>query len=240
MSKQNKSPNFIHLVIKLQNNEDAQQQTIIQAGLADQLAVMRQWQTARLAHTYADLLEDPHYRPACLFFQSDIYAPQDFSQRDHDTQQLYSLLSRYLPDSMLTLLADAIELNRLTDVLDEQLLRVLIDDLDMTDTITPKMYTDGYRLCENYDQRVYQIDLISHLLHEVGKGARNLLVGAGLRLARKPAHRAGWIDLYDFLDRGYKALKPVRDINIVVDIIQRRETNILDKIFSDDPSPFDM
>ncbi len=227
-----KPPSAAQLLRDLQTNEELKHQPVSERGLDPHLALLRTWQSDRLARTYADLLNDQHYRQACLFFLSDIYAPQDFSQRNHDVERIHSFLSRVVPAHMLQLLTDTIELNTLSDKLDDQLVRVLVDKLGVTDTITPELYAEGYRLCDNYAERVYQIDLITKVVEQVGKGARLIIVGAALKMLRRPAHQAGWVELYDFLERGYAAFKQIRDVKFFVDTIQQREKLILDQIFS--------
>jgi hypothetical protein len=55
---------------------------------------------------------------------------------------------------------------------------------------------------------------------------------------RGPANRAGWNEVYDFLERGYKAFKQMRDVKKFARIIEEREKRILDAIFSGHPDPF--
>lgn len=229
---------FIRLLNELQHHEEAQRRNIGDSALDPQLALLRQWQAERLARTYADLLDDKQYRSACQFFLSDIYSPRDFSQRDQDAEHLYSLLSRFLPQAMLTLLADAIRINQLTDQLDRALLLELENNIALTDTLTPQLYAQAYRQCDNYDQRREQIELIAKILREAAQGARNPIFAASLRLVRRPAQRAGWNEVYDFLERGYLACKPMRDVKYFVKTIQDRETIILDQIFAGEPEPF--
>ncbi len=50
--------------------------------------------------------------------------------------------------------------------------------------------------------------------------------------------RTGWTDLYDFLARGYKAFKPMKDIKYFVNVIRERELHILDNLFDNKPDPF--
>jgi predicted DNA-binding protein YlxM (UPF0122 family) len=229
---------FIRLLSELQHREEAQRRKIGETALDPQLALLRQWQSERLAHTYADLLTDKQYCSACMFFLSDIYSPRDFSQRDHDAEHIYSLLSRFIPQSMLALLADAIHTNQLTDQLDQALLNELEKSSGMTGTLTPQIYAQAYRQCDNYAQRAEQIDLMVKILRDAARGARNPIFAASLRLVRRPAQRAGWIELYDFLERGYLACKSMRDVNYFVKTIHQRETTILDQIFAGDPEPF--
>jgi len=238
MSDQPKRPDAARLLYDLQHRDELQQQPVAGVALDPQLALLRTWQSQRLAQTYADLLADLHTGPACRFFLSDIYAPRDFSQRDHDIERIYAFLVRVLPSQALQLLSTVIELNRLTNALDNALCRVLVDQLGMTDSITPEEYAAGYRLCDNYDARVRQIDLITQVLRQVGAGSRMAVVGLAMKLARGPALRAGWVELYDFLARGYAAVKQLRDLPSFVGTIGERERRILDQIFAGDPEPF--
>ena len=177
------------------------------------------------------------YRAACQFFLSDIYSPRDFSQRDHDAEHLYNLLSRFLPQAMLRLLADAIRTNRLTDRLDRVLLQELRKHLEMTEALTPGEYAQAFRQCDNYAERREQIELMTKILLEAAQGARNPIFAASLRLVRRPVYRAGWSEVYDFLERGYQACRPMRDVKYFVKTIYQREFTILEQIFAGDDRP---
>ena len=108
----------------------------------------------------------------------------------------------------------------------------------MTDTISAERYAEGYRICANKEARANQIDLITTVLAQVGAGARRPVVGMAMKLARIPAQRAGWDELYDFLKRGYAAFKQLRDVTTFVGIIAQRERRILEQIYSGSPDPF--
>jgi hypothetical protein len=229
---------LISLLNELQHQEEAQRRIIDSSSLDPQLSLLRQWQSERLTRTYTDLLNDRRYRSACLFILSDIYSPRDFSQRDQDAEHLYSLLSRFLPQAMLWLLADAIRLNQLTDRLDHALLVELEKNLVMTEALTEQSYAQAFRQCDNYEQRREQIELMVKILREAARGARNPIFAASLRLVHRPAERAGWMEVYNFLERGYRACRPMRDVRHFVNTIHQRETIILDQIFAGEPEPF--
>jgi hypothetical protein len=236
---ENDRPPITRILWDLQHDEALRRQAAAQAGLDPQLARLRQWQAGRLSRTYADLLADERHAPACRFFLSDIYAPCDFSQRDHDLERIYNLMLRFVPPQMLKLLADSIELNQLTYSLDQALMHALVDQLGASGEITAELYAHGYRLCDNYAERVHQIELIVQVVRKVGEGARQALVGATLRLARRPAEKAGWFELYDFLMRGYTAFRQMRGGENFARTIQDREMRILDRIFANHPEPFE-
>jgi hypothetical protein len=233
-----KPPRAGQLLHDLQHNSELRHQPVAAAELDPHLALLRNWQSERLARTYADLLSDEHYRPAYLFFLSDIYASRDFSQRDHDVERLHTYLSKILPAQTLQLLTDGIELNSLTNRLDQKLVHVLVDQLAVTSILTPEHYAEGYRICDNFAERKNQIDLLTRVVAQVGEGARHPVIGAAIKLARRPAHRAGWSELYDYLEHGYDAFKQMKDVKTFVQLVEQREMRILNQIFAGHPDPF--
>lgn len=202
------------------------------------MALMRVWQSERLKKTHADLLRSKKYGPACRFFLDEIYAPRDFSQRDNDIEYLYEMMSSVLPKFLLSLVSNTVELNNLTNNLDNDLLNTLIDDLGMEEAITPEVYSEAYRICDNYNERRHQIELLMEIGRQVDIGTRIPLIGTTLRLARGPAHRAGWGEVHDFLEKGFSAFKKMRSAKKFLQVIEKRETAILDRIFAGDTDPF--
>lgn len=185
----------------------------------------------RLSQTHADLLASERYGLACRFFLSDLYAPEDFSHRDRAFHQLYHSLRYYLPPPLFGILKEAIELNDLTRSLDESLLAVLVNDLNMSDSLTPEMYAEAYRRCDNYDDRMRQIEMLVEVGRKTDRIVRLPFIGLGLRLAHTPAHRAGWGMVQDFLERGYAAFKQIKGADEFLQTIYQREMENLDQIY---------
>ena len=104
MSDSRRPPSPAELLHHLEHNAELQHQEVAPAGLTAQVAMLRRWQADRLARTYADLLADACCRAACEFFLDDIYAPVDFSQRDHDLDRIHRFVSRELPPQTIQLL----------------------------------------------------------------------------------------------------------------------------------------
>lgn len=207
-------------------------------GLSPQMAILRQWQVDRLAQTHEDLLRNKRYGRACQFFLTDIYGAQDFSQRDADAENVYRTMRKYLPDRLLITMGKTIALNKITQQLDAHLLEALVNRLGMTDTLTTEMYAEAYRLCDNYETRQKQLDMVL----DVGRGVDNLtripMIGMVLRAARRPANRSGWSELQDFMERGFAAFKEMRGADQFLAIVEQRERQILDQIFANAPHPF--
>lgn len=229
---------IIQLLYELQNKSEAQHASGATGYLSPQMLQLREWQSQRLARTYSDLADDPQYQSACRFFLDEIYSARDFSRRDHDAERLQSILIRYLPAEMLRLLNDAVELNRLSLKLDQSLLNALLAVDGEPLVITPRSYAAAYRSCDNYDERKAQINILVRVLEEAATGARSKPFAVGLRMARRPSLRLGWDELYAFLESGYTACKPMRDVSRFVETIRQRETELLEDIFSEAESNY--
>ena len=239
MPKEPKLPDPVRLLVELQRGGEIHQQ-VEGKTLDPHTALLRAWQTERLAGTYADLLASNRYNPACRFFLDDLYAPRDFSQRDHDVKRFHTFISRFVPEAMLGILTDSIALNNLTHALDEALVRALVDKLGVAGAITPELYAEGYRICDNYVERARQIELIIKIGRQVDEAVRLPLVWTTLKLARGPAKRAGWIELQSFLERGYTAFKHMHGAEGFLRTVEGRETKILDQIFMGKARPFEV
>lgn len=211
----------------------------MQLERSEHLDVLREWQTLRLKLTYQDFLESSRYGPACRFFLEDIYAAKDFRQRDYEIRHLYEIMSRFLPDFLLRLVSETIELYELTDALDEALLNALRQDLGVEGAIPAEKYVEAYRICDNYAERARQIEMIVEVGRMVEVGTRIPLVGTSLKLARLPAQATGWDDLHDFIQRGFSAFKRMRGADMFLQAIHDREMRILDGIFAGLPQPFE-
>ena len=219
--------------------KDIQRQPLDGTSLDPKVALLRAWQSERLTRTYQDLLADDRHRLACEFFLDDIYGPYDFSQRDHDIEQMYAFTRRFVPDAVLRPLAVTVELHQLSETLDRQLLDVLLDRLGVTDTITPEVYAEGYRVCDNYATRVYQIELIERICEHIDGIVRNLLTGPTLALAKRPLRNSGHVALVDFLERGYNGFKHMQGSQHFRATIRQRELNLLDRMYAGEANPFE-
>ena len=208
------------------------------AELASKIPLLRKWQSDRLSATYADLLADKRYQPATAFFLSDLYGPNDFSQRDRDIERLFSTLVKLLPDYLIQIAANAAELNALSAELDFVLLGVLVRELNVTETISQEAYAEAYRRCDNYDLRKHQIALLKMLGEDLNAIVFKPLVYNTVRMLKIPARLAGFSSLQDFLERGFKAFHHMQGADEFLDTIVGRETRILDRIYNLQPQPF--
>lgn len=227
--------NVLH---EARKSQDAQHHVVESTGLSPQMVELRTFQVARISETYRDFAAQPQYAAVMQFFENDLYAPRDFSQRDHDALRVHEFLSKFMPAEMLKLATDAIELTRLSYALDEAMLRVLTQELDFKMGMTPALYAEAYRRCNNVPLREKQIELLITVMKDSADTAHMPLTGVGLKLAKGPALAAGWHELYAFLERGNQAFAKVKHPEVFREAIEERELEIMHRILARNPDPF--
>ncbi len=185
---------------------------------------VKQFQSDRLAKTYADLLVDPTYRAPARFFLNDLYGDKDFSQRDSELQRVIPALQRFLPEAALGTIADAVEL----DSLSEQLDRALAQHIQHVADCSLPVYRQAYQQVEHEFPQFRERQMI--LVQAIGKSLNSLvrkpLLGGLIKSMGPVAHAAGLSSMHDFLTRGFSAFKAMGDAHPFLNIIQSREQAI--------------
>jgi len=204
-------------------------------SLAKALQRLGEWQSRRLRHTYSDLAVDPRYTAAIAFFQHDLYGGADFSRRDADLARVVPKMVRLVPEKVISTVAHAIELNALSRELDQSLLmRLPRRDGDFS----VAEYCQAYRDADEYPLRKHQLALIREVGAALDRYVRTPMIGAALTMMRQPARLAGFSALQDFLERGFTAFRRMNGATQFLDIIEMRETHLLDAIVAGANDPF--
>lgn len=197
------------------------------------LAELKRWQAARLAKTYEDYASLPRYAQATAFFLDDLYGVKDFSGRDQEMLRILPAMARILPASAVDTASRAIELEALTEDLDQRLAAALAKG-----PITDESYANAYRATSTRAERERQIDLIDHVGRNLDALVAKPFVGTTLKLMRQPARVAGLAGLQDFLEHGFQAFRRMKGAGEFLGALRDRETAILNGFFSGKAEPF--
>lgn len=210
-------------------------------GLAQDRLLVRAWQADRLARTYPDLLASSRYGPAAAFFLSDLYGPKDFSARDEALARIIPTLTRMLPAAAIETIGLAVELDALSEALDQRVATALrrrqpgAHALELSEA----SYADAYRAAGSAAERERQIWLIGRIGSALDRLARKPFIAGALRVMETPARAAGLGALHDFLARGFAAFRGMRGADEFLAAIAARESRINARLFAGDPHPFD-
>jgi hypothetical protein len=204
----------------------------------DAALALRRWQSGRLARTYPDLLAHPRYRGPALFFFDELYGPKDLSGRDRDVQRILPTMTRLLPAAALSTIADAIELDALSESLDAALLAALDAQGGDAAKLTEPAYAGAYRACANRPERERQIAFVETIGTELEALTRIPLLEGTIRLMGAPARAAGLSGLHNFLATGFSTFKKMGDAGEFLGTIAGRETLLMKRLFDGTPDPF--
>jgi len=199
----------------------------------DRLQELKRWQADRLQRTYADFSAQLRYRAATAFFIGDLYGPKDFSSRDQAMLRILPVMARMLPESAVETAALAIELEALSEELDHALAWALVPG-----PITDSSYAEAYRKSATRADRERQVELIDATGRRLDTLVGKPMVERMLKLMRRPARMAGLADLQDFLERGFAAFRAMQGADEFLATVKRRETQILNRLFSGEARPF--
>jgi hypothetical protein len=192
---------------------------------------LRAWQAVRLARTHADLLASPRMGLAAAFFLTDLYGTQDLTRRDASVRRIVPMMKRLLPLGALESVAEAIELEVLSEDLDIAMAAMLGE---RTDALAAADYAAAYCKVGRRADRERQIELIDDLGKSLDRLVHQPLIGSALSMMRVPAQIAGLSELHDFLQRGYQAFKKMGDAAEFLERIVGREQRLLEALFAGD------
>ncbi|MFZ4759781.1 MAG: FFLEELY motif protein [Burkholderiaceae bacterium] len=210
----------------------------VDAATRERRDALRVWQAQRLAFTHADLLESPRYRDATRFFLDELYGVKDFSQRDAELARVIPTLTRFLPSAALETIADAVELDALSERLDLAMAHALQADPAMAGApIDDDAYARAFRAAGARTDRERQVELVRHIGGALDRLVRHPLLGGLLGAMERPARMAGLSAMHEFLSSGFRAFKAMRGADEFVRIITRREATLMDRIWAGAPDP---
>lgn len=190
--------------------------------------------------TYADLIEQPRFQKATVFFFSDLYGAGDSSVRDAQLSRALPTMIKLMPAKALEPLALALEVDALSERLDAALAADLFPKASTSTAIDTPSYATAYRTSAQPAERVHQIDLLVDVGLALDRIARSPLVVGAVTMMRAPAKKAGFDALQSFLDRGLTAFRAMHGAGDFLDTIRSREMRIATRLFERHDAPFDL
>jgi len=200
----------------------------------ERLAELQRWQSQRLLRSHADLRASARYRSAVEFFFQELYGGGDPRARDRDLKRVHRVMERLLPREALRAMMLAIELELLSQELDAEVVRGL-----PRGPVTVASYATGYRGAGRRPDRERQIELLGIIGSYLDHVVRKPIIHSLVRLARGPAHAAGFGSLQEFLERGLDAFEAMHGAGEFLSTIRERELRCMERVFAGTPDPFE-
>lgn len=224
------------IAVLIERCRQGRQKLIHDHRLVPEFQLLASWQSRRLSWTHRDLLASERFGPATRYFFSDLYGDRDYTPRDEGMERVLPVMSRVMPAAALESIAMGLDIHALTQELDFKMTVVLQREFGTLDRLSGERYAHAYRLCDNAADRERQILQIGEIGRVLDKVVHYTLVYNAVRLARRPAHAAGFGALHDFIERGFVAFRHMETADDFLDTIERRELDIMRAILHQRPA----
>ena len=207
------------------------QRRLTDAGLVERVRAVKQFQHARFAKTYADLLAQPRFTRAAQFFLDDLYGPKDFTERDTQFARIVPGLVRVFPKEIVGTVRSLGELHALSETLDSAVAAQLSGP-----NFDASQYVHAWQAVGQPEQRERQIALMLEVGSALDRYTRNPLLRHSLRLMRGPARAAGLAALQSFLETGFDTFREMRGAAEFIGTIASRERALAAALFAAEPT----
>ncbi len=195
------------------------------------LLEVKRLQARRFRATYADLLQNPRYRQAALFFLDELYGDSNYEQRDHQFARIANTIARLFPVAVADTAATLAEVHALTEKLDDQMALCWLA-ADAPDSA--RRYIRCWRTVADRPARQQQLQAVLHLGEELDQLTRTPGLRRLLKMMRAPAALAGLSSLQHFLEAGFDAFANINGAAEFLGIVEQRESAWIGSLFDAD------
>lgn len=168
------------------------------------------------------------------YFLTQLYGGDDFKLLAKQLERILpkaKKLERLAKESALETGSMAIQAAILAIELDMHLAQWLIDN-DLS--VNEANMIAAYRAVDEADERRIQINNLKDVCYRTDKYLNSFVLRKAFGLAKSTAYRHHYQPLYDFIDAGFAAMKPLKSVGGFIDPFCKRELEIIDQVHATD------
>jgi hypothetical protein len=199
------------------------------------------WQKQRMLKTHSKQFSEKNNILMAEYFLNRLYGGPDF---DALADQI-ARLSRYahkaekiIPENAIKTGTSGVELAILAVQLDEQVAMQLLQDYHPAEVLTDEMLRLTYLKLDQYSSRLHQLNLLDQLGVNLDKYMRSFMVYTAFKMCRGTATKYHFDTMYEFMQDGFLAMKPLKSAEKFVRDFTAAERQIIEKVHAQDPHPF--
>lgn len=203
-------------------------------ALDGKLKEVQLWQQARLKHTHKELFEQPKNRLMADYFLTQLYGGEEFKLLAKQLERILpkaQKLERMAKESALQAGSMGIHAAILAIELDLHLAQFLVAE---NLSVNEDNMLAAYRAVDEADQRRIQIRNLKEVCYLTDKHLNSFMLKKAFALAKGTAYRYNFQPLYDFIDTGFKAMKPLKSVSHFIEPFCEREKEIIDQVHASD------
>lgn len=201
--------------------------------LQERLNEVQAWQRARLERTHSELFEKRQNKAMANYFLTKLYGGEEFKALAKQLQRIVpkaQKVERFAPATALETGSMAIYAAILAIELDLHLAQWLVaNDLPVNED---NMLT-AYRAVNESDARREQLDNLKDVCYRTDKYINSFMLQKAFAFTKKTAYRHNYQPLYDFIDAGFIAMKPLKSVSGFIEPFCEREHEIIDQVHTE-------
>ena len=199
------------------------------------------WQKQRMQRTHLKAFAEKQNVLMAEYFLNRLYGGPDF---DALAQQIARLTKyaykaeKLIPDNAIKTGTAGVSLAILAVQLDEQVAIQLLQDYHPYEPLTDEMMRLTYLKLDQLQGRLKQLDLLDQLGKSLDKYMRSFVVYAAFKMCKGAANKYNFNVMYDFMQDGFLAMKPLKSAGKFVKDFTAVERQIIEKVHTGDLQPF--
>lgn len=191
------------------------------------------WQRTRIQQTHSDLFNQPKNQLMANYFLTQLYGGKEF-------KLLAVQLARILPKAeKLESLIKESALKTGSMSIDAAVLAIELD-LHLAQwlvarnlPVTEKNVMTAYQVIDESVERREQVKNLKEVCHRTDKYLNSFFLQKAFQLAKSTVYRLNYQLLYDFVEAGFEAMKPLDSVGSFIDPFCARELMIIERIHED-------
>ena len=203
-------------------------------ALEAKLKDVQAWQRARIQRTHSELFEQPKNKPMADYFLTQLYGGDEFKSLAKQLERILpkaKKVERLAKESVLQTGSMAVQAAILAIELDMHLAQWLTEqDLPVNEENMLK----AYRAVDEANERRVQINNLKDVCYRTDKYLNSFVLRKAFSFAKGTAYSRGYQPLYDFIDAGFTAMKPLKSVASFIEPFCERELKIIDQVHNAD------
>jgi len=199
------------------------------------------WQKKRMQSTHHKQFAEKQNVLMSEYFLNRLYGGPDF---DALAEQIARLMKyahkaeKLIPENAVKTGTSGVSLAILAVQLDEQVAMQLLEDYHPHEGLTDEMMRLTYLKLDQGQHRLNQLDLLDQLGFSLDKYMRSFVVYTAFKMCRGAASKYNFDVMYEFMQDGFLAMKPLKSAEKFVKDFTAVERQIIHKVHTGDPHPF--
>ncbi len=202
---------------------------------------MQTWQKQRIQRTHAKQFAEKQNILMSEYFLNRLYGGPDFDALAGQIARLVKYAhkaEKLIPENAIKTGTAGVTLAILAVQLDEEVAIQLLEDYPNNPALTDEMMRLTYLKLNQGENRLKQLRLLDELGISLDKYMRSFMVQAAFKMCKGAATKYHFEVMYDFMQDGFLALKPLKSAEKFVKEFTAIERQIVDKVHAGDLNPF--